>query len=269
MMNRSIHLVVYIFILTLFSACAYQSSTGTGSVGVERKQLLLLSSEQMEKESLNAYTQIKNDAKKKNLLNVDVVQLAKLRTIAQKLIKESVIFRADAPSWDWEVNLINSKELNAWCMPGGKIVFYSGIIDTLKLTDDEIAAIMGHEMAHALREHSRERSSQALITNTTLEIASQLFGFGTLGNTVASNAANVAIALPNSRANEEEADRMGVELSARAGYDPRAAITVWEKMKKVSESSTLEFLSTHPSHDSRIEDLKIYSQKVMPLYRKN
>ncbi len=150
-----------------------------------------------------------------------------------------------------------------------QIVFYSGIIDTLKLTDDEIAAIMGHEMAHALREHSRERSSQALITNTTLEIASPLFGFGTLGNTVASNAANVAIALPNSRANEEEADRMGVELSARAGYDPRAAITVWEKMKKVSESSTLEFLSTHPSHDSRIEYLKIYSQKVMPLYRKN
>jgi Zn-dependent protease with chaperone function len=221
----------------------------------------------MEKESLNAYTQIKNDANKKNILNTDTKQLSRLRVIAQKLIKESSIFRVDALNWNWEVNLIESKELNAWCMPGGKIVFYSGIIDTLKLNDDEIAAIMGHEMAHALREHSRERSSQAMITNTTLKIASQLFGFGTVGDTLASNAANVAITLPNSRANEEEADLMGVELAARAGYDPRAAISVWEKMKKISKNSNLEFLSTHPSHESRIEDLKKESQKVLYLYK--
>jgi predicted Zn-dependent protease len=262
-------LFVYIFILVFLSACAYQSSTAGGSIGVERKQLMLLSSAQMNSESAKIYSQVINDANKKNVLNADKIQLSKLRTIATRLIEQTKVFRADAPSWRWEVNLINSKELNAWCMPGGKIVFYSGIINNLQLNDDEIAAIMGHEMAHALREHSRERSSQSMITNTTIQIASTLLGFGQAATSLASQAANIAITLPNSRANEEEADRMGVELSARAGYDPRAAITLWEKMKRASQGAPPEFLSTHPSHDSRIADLNEHVNKVMHLYKKS
>lgn len=258
---------IFIFIALFLSACAYQSSTMGGSVGVERRQLLLLSSAQMNSESEKIYSQVIADAKKKNILNTDKVQLSKLRTISAKLIEQTKVFRSDAPAWQWETNLINSKELNAWCMPGGKIVFYSGIIDKLELNDDEIAAIMGHEMAHALREHSRERSSQSMITNTTLQIAGALLGFTQATNSLASQAANIAITLPNSRSNEEEADRMGVELAARAGYNPRAAITLWEKMKKASQGAPPEFLSTHPSHESRIEDLKEYSEKVFYLYK--
>jgi len=177
-------------------------------------------------------------------------------------------FRADALKWDWQVNVIQSDQLNAWAMPGGKIAFYSGIINKLRLTDAEIAAIMGHEIAHALREHSRERMSEQTTTNLAVGIGGALLGLGEGAQSLASMAYNTTFGLKHSRSHETEADRIGVELAARSGYDPRAAITVWQKMAKQGGGGTPEWLSTHPSNQTRIADLKVYSQKVMGLYQK-
>ncbi|HHT00324.1 MAG TPA: M48 family peptidase, partial [Thiomicrospira sp.] len=185
------------------------------------------------------------------------------------LIPQTAVFRKDAPRWKWEINLIKSEQLNAWCMPGGKIAFYTGIINKLKLSDAEIAAIMGHEMAHALREHGRERASQAQLTQVGMA-ALQIFT-GVQGPLLDATAMalEVTLTLPNSRTHETEADRMGVELAARAGYNPYAAVNVWQKMSKMSKGAPPEILSTHPAHSTRIKDLKKYAQRVEPLYLKS
>jgi predicted Zn-dependent protease len=143
---------------------------------------------------------------------------------------------------------------------------YSGIIDKLNLSDDELAAIIGHEIAHALREHGRERASQQAAQNAVLGIGGALLGIGDIGTGLAQIVADVTYGLPNSREFEREADRMGVELAARAGYDPRAAVTLWQKMAQVGGGGPPQFLSTHPSSSSRIQDLQTYSSQVMPLY---
>jgi predicted Zn-dependent protease len=189
-----------------------------------------------------------------------------VRRIAQRLIPQTAAFRADAPAWKWETNVISAKEVNAWCMPGGKIAVYTGLIERLQPTDDELAAVMGHEIAHALREHGRERASQAQAQGILITIAGVAGGLpqGTLDMTQL--VVNLTFNLPNSREHEIEADRIGVELAARAGYDPRGAISLWEKMGKLGGGQTVEFLSTHPSHSTRISDLRVYSAKVLPLY---
>ncbi len=264
---------IYIIILTsllsisLFNGCAYSSSTKKGVVGVERKQLMLTSASDMNKGAQQAYSSILIKAQKDGTLNQNKKNVQRIKIIAKKLILQTPTFRDDALGWKWEANLLTSKELNAWCMPGGKIAFYSGIIDTLALTDDEIAAIMGHEIAHALREHSRERSSQSALANGGLVVSSALLGLDEGSTSLASQVTSVAILLPNSRTQESEADYIGVELAARAGYNPKAAINVWRKMKKISKGSPPEFLSTHPSHDTRIEELTAYTEVVYPLYQ--
>jgi Zn-dependent protease with chaperone function len=135
--------------------------------------------------------------------------------VARRLIPATGAFRPDAPAWKWEVNVLSSNELNAWCMAGGKIAFYTGIIDRLQLTDDEIAAIMGHEIAHALREHARERASQTMMTNIGVSVLGAVLGAGQMGTDLIGTVAKVSFQLPNSREHETEADRMGVELAAR------------------------------------------------------
>ena len=178
------------------------------------------------------------------------------------------MFRPDAIDWKWETNVITADTLNAWCMHGGKIAVYTGIITQLKLTDDELAAIIGHEMAHALREHSREQISQEMATTLTLNIGTSLLGLGTLGSNIAQVGSDLMLKLPNSRTHETEADRMGVELAARAGYDPRAAISLWRKMGAFSPNGGQpSWLSTHPSGKARIADLEVYAAKVEPLFR--
>jgi predicted Zn-dependent protease len=259
----------YLLAGLLIGGCAYESSTQLTNVGVDRKQLLIVSSAEMDASADASYKQVIAEAQKKHVLNVNKNELARVRNIASKLIPQEIHFRSDASKWNWEVNVINEPTLNAWCMPGGKIVFYSGIIQKLKLTDDEIAAIMGHEMAHALREHSRERASQQMITEGGLSIAGSLLGLDELTHTLSAHALNLAITLPNSREHESEADILGLELSARAGYNPQGAIKVWEKMKKLSADAPPEFLSTHPSHDTRIDELKQNVSKVMPLYEQS
>ena len=152
-------------------------------------------------------------------------------------------------------------------MAGGKIVVYTGIIDSLKLTDAQLAAVIGHEISHALREHSREQVSRAKLKNVGTAAVSELFGLNSAEQTVVNLAAE-ALSLKYSRSQETEADNMGTELMARAGYDPNEAVKVWEKMSALSKSSTPEFMSTHPSHETRIENLKEISDKVYPLYQK-
>ena len=195
-----------------------------------------------------------------------LAQVERVRNVARRLIPGTGAFRPDAPSWKWEVNVLSSNELNAWCMAGGKIAFYTGIIDRLQLTDDEIAAIMGHEIAHALREHARERASQTMMTNIGVSVLGAVLGAGQVGTDLIGTVAKVSFQLPNSREHETEADRMGVELAARGGYDPRAAISLWQKMAKASNGGPPQWLSTHPSNETRQGDLAQYAARVMPLY---
>jgi predicted Zn-dependent protease len=152
-------------------------------------------------------------------------------------------------------------------MPGGKIVVYSGLIEKLRLTDDELAAILGHEIAHSLREHSRERVSQEMASSAALGIAGAVLGLGDVGQQLANAVAQVTFTLPHSRQQETEADRVGVELAARAGYDPHAAVNVWQKMLQAGNAGGPQFLSTHPSPETRLADLKVYADRVMPLYQ--
>jgi predicted Zn-dependent protease len=233
---------------------------------VERQQSMLLSSSEVNQGAAKAYDQVLAAADKKGQVNQDPVLLERIRRVSKRLIPQTGVFRADAPGWDWEVNLISSKELNAWCMPGGKIAFYTGLIERLKLTDDEVAAIMGHEIAHALREHGRERASQAMAQGIALSIIGAVAGVSRSGMDLTQVVLNVTLNLPNSRAHETEADRIGVELAARAGYDPRAAVNVWEKMARAADGQPPEILSTHPAPATRIADLRVYAARVMPLY---
>lgn len=252
----------------LAAACQTVQTTQGGAVGVDRKQSMLVSSEQVNQAAAANYQQVLSTSRKKSALNADPAQTERIRGIARRLIPQVGVFREDATKWKWEVNVIESDELNAWCMPGGKIAFYSGIIEKLKLTDDEAAAIMGHEMAHALREHARERASQAMAAGLGVQVVGAAAGLGDVGMQLTSLLADYTFVKPNSRLHETEADRMGVELAARAGYDPRAAMGLWKKMAQVSGGQPPQWMSTHPSHETRIQDLENYSAKVMPLYEK-
>ena len=248
------------------ASCQTVQTTQSGTVGVDRKQVMMLSSAEVNKASVQAYQQTLKTAAKKGALNSNAAQVARVRAIAQRLIPATAAFRAEAPQWAWEVNVITSGDVNAWCMPGGKIAVYTGLIDKLMVTDDELAAVMGHEIAHALREHGRERASQQVAQNAVIGIGATLLGIGDVGASLASIVADVTVGLPYSREFEREADRIGVELAARAGYDPRAAITLWQKMAQAGGGGPPQFLSTHPAPENRARDLTDYSARVMPLY---
>lgn len=255
----------------LLVACATTNTTSGGAVGVDREQTMLVSSAEVNRSAQKAYAETIQEARSKNMLNRNPEQVRRVRDIAARLIPVTRVFRPDAPGWRWETNVISSNDLNAWCMPGGKMAVYSGLMEKLRLTDDELAAVMGHEIAHALREHGREKVGQA----AGVDIAATLGGLigayygvdASLGKGLVGAAGELAFMRPNSRGMEQEADRIGVELAARAGFDPYAAISLWEKMARVSGGSTPQWLSTHPSHESRLSDLRVYANRVAPLYR--
>ena len=242
------------------------STTGAGAVGANRKQLLLVSSDEVMNLASKSYQQTLSQARQKGVLDVNASQLARLKRIANHLIPQTSVYRTDATKWQWEVHIIQAETMNAYVMPGGKIVFYSGIIDNLKLTDAEIAAIMGHEMAHALREHSREKLSRSMATGGVISIASAAFGLSAGQAQVAQLAGDVGLSLPHSRTQESEADKIGLELMACAGYNPNAAVSLWQKMQAKSGSSGPQFLSTHPSSSNRIKQIQDLLPAVMPLY---
>lgn len=253
----------------LLAGCQAVNTTSGGAVGVERQQYMFgaLSTQEVNQMYAQSYQQTLGEAASKGLLDKTSNNAKRLRTIADRLIKKAPLFRADAAQWQWEVNLIKSPELNASCGPGGKIIFYSGIIEKLQLTDDEIAAIMGHEMAHALREHSREAMSRAYGVEMAKQGAGALLGLGSGTMALADAAVQYGMTLPNSRGNENEADLIGLELAARGGYNPNAAVSLWQKMAAASEGAPPEFMSTHPSSNSRIAALQAAIPKVMPLYQ--
>ena len=264
--RRVVGVLPLVLLAGLVTGCQTVQTTHGGVVGVDREQRMMVSASEMASASAQSYQKILQEARQKNALNRDPAQVERVRGVARRLIPATGVFRPDAPSWKWEVNVLSTNELNAWCMAGGKIAFYTGIIDRLQLSDDEIAAIMGHEIAHALREHARERASQAMVTNIGVSVLGAVLGAGQAGTDLIGMAAKVSFQLPNSREHETEADRMGVELAARGGYDPRAAITLWQKMAKASNGGPPQWLSTHPSNETRQGDLAQYAARVMPLY---
>jgi Zn-dependent protease with chaperone function len=265
------HRFIQSFVTVLVSACLLVACTSTsrpGVVGVERTQFMMISAAQIDRISASSFEQQAKAAQKKNILITSGPQYERLKTIANRLIPQTAVFRDDTRTWGWGLQLIDSPMVNATCAPGGRITFYTGIINKLNLTDDEIAAIMGHEIAHAVREHGREQVSQALAQNVFSNVALATAGPGSAKSIDAANQImQYVLVLPNSRQNEKEADAIGLEIAARGGYDPRAAITLWEKMSKESKGKNPpEFLSTHPSNQNRIKELAALMPRVMPLY---
>ena len=263
-MKRKI--LVLAALAALGAGCQTVETTKGGTVGVDRQQRMAVSSEEVNAGAQKAYAQMMAEAQKKGALDRDAAQVARVKGIVSRLVPQTVHFRADAQKWPWEVHVISIDEVNAWCMPAGKMAIYTGLINKLGATDDEIAAVMGHEIAHALREHSREQISQQVGVQAGIGIVGALFGIGELGQNIGGMVADVTVLKPKSRAMETESDRIGVELAARAGYDPMAAVHLWEKMAKVGGGQPPQWLSTHPSHENRIADLKQYAAKVQPLY---
>jgi len=258
-------LFVALTLIALLLACA--NTTKSGAVGVNRSQFLVVSASEVDRLSAISYNEQNKKAKEKNILITSGPMYDRLKVISNRLIAQTGVFRDDTRQWNWQLVLINAAILNATCAPGGKITFYTGLIEKLNLNDDEIAAIMGHEIAHALREHGRERLSQAMAQSAAVNIA--MLAAGSYGSAIgaANQAAQYILVLPNSRQNESEADAIGLELAARAGYNPQAAISVWQKMNQTTQGKgTLEFLSTHPSGNTRIEQLSLLMPAVEPLY---
>ena len=257
-------LVVAFSGISLLQGCA--NTTQAGAVGINRTQLLVVPSAQINQQAAEGFSKLSQEAAKQSKLNKDAAMTKRVRGIGERLIKHVPVFREDAAQWAWEINVFESDEMNAFCAPGGKIGFYTGIIRKLQLTDDEIAAIMGHEIAHALREHSREKASQKGVANMVLQTATSLDKSGAVGS-LGGIGLEMLVHLPNSRAMELESDVMGLELMARAGYDPHNAANVWVKMEKYSSGKqNMAFLSTHPQGEDRISLLESKVPSVMPLY---
>jgi len=224
--------------------------------------------EKLEAAADQQYLQLASDAQSKGALLPDNhPQVVRLRAIAKRIIPFSLEWNKRAAQWKWQVVVLQSNELNAFCMPGGKIAFYTGILDTLKMTDDEVAMVMGHEVAHALREHARERMGKTSATKIGASLFSSLLGLGQVGDSLL-NMGGQLLTLKFSREDESEADLVGMELAARAGYNPRAGISLWEKMSAANKGAPPQWMSTHPASTTRIKDIEASLPKVLPLYDK-
>jgi Zn-dependent protease with chaperone function len=267
--NRSIWASRRGFLLASAAAAAAPAlaQVDVGKRSVFRK---LVSADEIEQAAAKQYAKILSDSRaEKTLVSDGHPQVRRLRAIADRIIPHAAPWNSRASSWRWEINLISSKEVNAFCLPGGKIAFYTGILDQLQLTDDEAAMIMGHEMAHALREHASERIGKTQATGQGLSMLSQWLGLGNIGDVVAGIGTQL-LTLTFSREDESEADLVGLELAARAGYQPHAGATLWTKMSAASGggNANLAFLSTHPTGPDRIRLLEQNETKVQGLYER-
>jgi Zn-dependent protease with chaperone function len=248
-------------------AAAAGAALAQVDVGKSSSLRKLVPADQLENSATQQYAQMMAQARQQGALaTANNAQLQRLRVISERIIPLAPAWNSRASGWKWEVNLIGSKQINAFCMPGGKIAFYTGILDQLKLSDDEAAMVMGHEMAHALREHARERIAKTQATSIGLSLGAQLLGLGNLGD-AAANLGTQLLSLKFSREDESEADLVGLELAARAGYDPNASVSLWKKMGQASGNSGASFLSTHPSGPERIAQLQANVPKVEGLYQ--
>jgi predicted Zn-dependent protease len=265
------------FTIKIIAACVISASAAAGfyaqaregvEVGSNSKLTRLVPAGQVEQAAQQQYGELLAQARAKGALAPDNhPQVVRLRAIAQKIIPFAQPWNPRAQKWNWEVNLIGSQEINAFCMPGGKIAFYTGILEQLKLTDDEVAMIMGHEVAHALREHARERMAKSVATRAGASLLSGLLGLGGAGDALV-NMGGQLLTMRFGREDESEADLVGMELAARAGYNPQAGVSLWEKMSAASKGAPPQFLSTHPSGKTRIKDIQANLPKVMPLYER-
>jgi predicted Zn-dependent protease len=247
-------------------AWAQQDSGLRGDVGRESRFTKLVSAEQVEGAATQQYAQMLGQYNQKGaVLPASHPQVVRLRAIAQRIIPFTNAWNGRAAQWRWEVNLLNDAQVNAFCMPGGKIAFYAGILVKLQLSDDEVATIMGHEMAHALREHARERMGKTLATRAGASLLSSVLGLGGAGD-AALNIGGQLLTLRFSREDETEADLVGMDLAARAGHDPAAGVTLWQKMMAASQGAPPQFLSTHPAGETRIRDIQSKLPKVQPLF---
>ncbi len=252
-----------LIMLLWVAAC---STTPTG-----RHQLMLVSPSQAIQASAQAYPEKLAPYARKGKIDNDPEQVRRVKRITGRLIAQAMQLYPQTRNWPWKVVVIDDpKVVNAWCMAGGQMAVYSGLLEKLHLTDDELAQVMAHEISHAIANHSAEQMSVALASQVGLAVLSATAlrdnRYRTAALTGAALAATVAIELPFSRSAEAEADRMGMELAARAGYDPRAALSLWRKMAKVNSDQPPELLNTHPSHEHRLEALEALLPKVLPLY---
>ncbi len=226
----------------------------------------VVSAEQIEQAAGQQYRQMLQQATAQRALGpANHIQVQRLRFIAERIIPFTASCNPRAQQWRWEVNLLGSNDLNAFCMPGGKIAFYHGILAKLQLDDDEVAMIMGHEIAHALLEHARERMGKTMATQGLIELGAALFGLGGAGQTLAGMGGQL-LTLRFSRDDESEADALGLVLSAKAGYRPAAGVTLWQKMMRASQGAPPQWLSTHPSGNSRIRDIESRLPRLEPVF---
>ena len=264
MMKR---LLIGISLALTLAACQTNPVTG-------RQQLMLVSESAAIGASKTAYSEMLLPLEKGGKVDSDAAVTARVREITGRLIAQAIKYRPETEAWEWSVKVIDDpKTVNAWCMAGGKMAIYTGLIQQIKPTDDELAQVMGHEISHALAKHSAEKMSRAMAMQVglgALAITQHDSRYAGLTLTGAQAAAIVALELPNSRTAESEADRIGIELAAKAGYDPRAAVTLWEKMGKVGGGdgkSRMDFLSTHPAPVKRMETLAALVPQMMPFYQ--
>jgi len=227
---------------------------------------LVIPAEEIEKRAQAEYKGVIDNAAREGALAPDnVPDLIRIRAIVARITPQASRWNPDAAHWQWEINLIGASQVNAFCMPGGKIAVFSGLVEQFKLTDDELAMALGHEIAHALREHARARAGQREVTNLGANVISQLFGFGNRGDTDLGEGAKMHL-LAFSRNEETEADLVGMDIASRAGYDPRAALTLWQKMGSIGGAEQKQFLSTHPSGRTRMVVLSRHLPETLPLF---
>ncbi|HVE54009.1 MAG TPA: M48 family metallopeptidase [Ramlibacter sp.] len=238
------------------------------NVGQSSRVRGLVPADELEAAATQQYGELLQQARAKRALAPEShPQLQRLRRISTRLIADAPRWNDRARQWKWEVNLIGTDSINAFCMPGGKIALFTGILDKLQLTDDEVAMVIGHEMAHALREHARERIAKSQGTGALLSLGAQLFGLGQLGD-VAANVGTQLLTLKFSRDDETEADLVGLEMGARTGFNPRASVALWDKMGRASKGGGAPgFLSTHPTGPDRMRRLEENIPRVDGLYR--
>lgn len=266
----TMHIVVASMLTLMLAVGSTAGMAKDDGVAVDKMSRLrnLVPEQQLEAQALQQYTDLKLAAQQKGALTAENdPQLQRLRTIAKRLIPQTQRWNERAAAWQWEVSLINAQDANAFCMPGGKIAFFSGLLEKLTLTDDEIAIVMGHEMAHALREHGRERMAKGTLLQLGAALGSAVFGLGDTGRMVVGQSAQLAL-LKFSRDDEGEADLAGLDIVARAGFDPRAGIALWRKMALMNKGGPPEWLSTHPAGKNRIAQIQQRLPDVMPLFAK-
>ena len=260
-MSRSLHRITAVLLVSALLAACATSPTG-------RRQLMLVSEDSAIASSAQAYVQEVGKLKKEGKLSSDKALIQRVNSITERLVAQAILMRPDSADWAWSVAVIDDPEtVNAWCMAGGRMAIYTGLIDKIDPSDDEVAQVMGHEIGHALANHTAEKMSVAMASSigvVAVGVASDNKGAAMAG---AAAAAALAVTLPNSRTAETEADRIGIELAAKAGYDPAAAVTLWRKMNNLPGGQPPQFLSTHPNPENREKKLAGLGPEMEPYYR--